>query len=106
MISKIRARGYPRLIELYTATALQHSLRPSCDHELVLTKASYDQRVNPVHRNCVEKFTSAPNLRISDFNSISLSPIFSEDDFLFTSNTMRTDSSSNLEESAPSAIAN
>ena len=31
-----------RLNELYTATALQHSLRPSCDHEVFLTKACYE----------------------------------------------------------------
>ena len=42
MISKIRARCPVRLDELYTATALQHSLRPSCDHEVFPTKACYE----------------------------------------------------------------
>ena len=37
-----------RLNELYTAMAAQNCLRPSCDHEVVGTKAGYDQRVNPV----------------------------------------------------------
>ena len=48
MISKIRARASVRLIELYTATAAQHSLRPSCDHEVVGTPSSYVHGPTPV----------------------------------------------------------
>ena len=48
MISRCQTYLPVRLNELYTATAAQHSLRPSCDHEVVPTKTGWFRGPNPV----------------------------------------------------------